>query len=239
MAPLLHQIGEGACHDAHQQAQSGVALGAGRYPLRRLGDLIEFLQYGTSEKANSEQRGIPILRIPNVKSGMLDLAELKHIPLPDREVEGLRLQDGDMLVIRTSGSRDLVGTCAVFHAVGDFVFASYLIRARFERLQADPDFVALFLNSPVGRQQVDAVSRQIMQNNINSEELRGLRIPVPPLAVQRDLVARVNAARAEAARERAAAAALRASSAAEIEGLILGRQSDTPSYTNAASSGGK
>jgi type I restriction enzyme, S subunit len=57
---------------------------------------------------------------------------------------------------------------------------------------------------------------------INSNEVRNAPIPLPPLAVQRKLVKRVTAARAEIARERAAAAALRQSIAAEVEALILG-----------------
>ena len=39
---------------------------------------------------------------------------LIHIELPRKTLENLLLQDGDMLIIRTSGSRDLVGTCAAF-----------------------------------------------------------------------------------------------------------------------------
>jgi len=50
------------------------------------------------------------------------------------------------------------------------------------------------------------------------------RIPPPPLDVQRKLVERVTVARAEIARERAAAAALRQTIAAEVEALILGTQ---------------
>ena len=69
---------------------------------------------------------------------------------------------------------------------------------------------------------MDSISRQIMQNNINSEEIRTLRVPLPPPEIQRELVERVTAARAEIARERAAAADLRLSIAAEVESLILG-----------------
>ena len=126
------------------------------------------------------------------------------------------------LIIRTSGSRDLVGTCAIFHGSEQAVFASYLIRLRFDTARANPDYVCWFLNSALGRQQVDSISRQIMQNNINSEEIRTLRVPLPPPEIQRELVERVTAARAEIARERAAAADLRLSIAAEVESLILG-----------------
>ena len=69
---------------------------------------------------------------------------------------------------------------------------------------------------------MDFISRQIMQNNINSEEIRTLRVPLPSLEVQRKLVERVTAARTEMTRERTAAAELGEKIAAEIEAMILG-----------------
>jgi type I restriction enzyme S subunit len=74
----------------------------------------------------------------------------------------------------------------------------------------------------LGRQQVDAVSRQIMQNNINSEELRSLQIPLPPFAAQNQIMERVAAGRREIARERKAAEMLAKEISADVEALILG-----------------
>ena len=47
-----------------------------------------------------------------------------------------------------------------------------------------------------------------MEYGIDSEELRGSQIPLPPLPEQREIVTRVQTGRAETARERAAAARL-------------------------------
>jgi type I restriction enzyme, S subunit len=206
----------------NQLSQGGADITQGTFPVVELDSLLEVVQYGTSEKANSNGEGVPVLRIGNIKERRLDLSELKHISLPKKTLEGLLLQDGDVLIIRTSGSRDLVGTCAVFREEGDFVFASYLIRLRFEVSKVVPEFVSWFLNSPLGRQQVDAVSRQIMQNNINSGELRGLQIPLPPLAMQKHVMERVAIGREGIAREREAADRLARDINAEVEGLILG-----------------
>jgi type I restriction enzyme S subunit len=164
----------------NQLNQGGADISRGEFPIVELDSILTMVQYGTSEKANSTDSGIPVLRISNIKERVLDLSELKHVPLSKKTAESLLLQAGDVLIVRTSGSRDLVGTCAVFRAEGDFVFASYLIRLRFDTSKVLPDYVSWFLNSPLGRQQVDAVSRQIMMNNINSEELRGLQVPLPP-----------------------------------------------------------
>jgi type I restriction enzyme, S subunit len=207
----------------NQQAQSGVDITQGKYPVLSLNSCLEMVQYGTSEKANSAGRGTPVLRINNVKGRTIDTSHLKHLELPEKVRRGLLLSDGDILVIRTSGSRDLVGTCAVFHELGQYVFASYLIRLRPDLSKANSDFIVWFLNSSLGRQQVDATSRQIMQNNINSEELRSLQIPLPPLPVQQAMMKRVEAGRAEIAALKADAQARADAAKADVEAMILGQ----------------
>jgi type I restriction enzyme S subunit len=206
----------------NQQAQAGMDLTRGRYPVVPLGSLLTLVQYGTSEKANSGGLGTPVLRINNIKDGVIETGELKHLELPSKTREGLLLEDGDILIIRTSGSRDLVGTCAVFHEQSPYVFASYLIRLRADRRRADPGYIARLINSPVGRQQVNAISRPIMQNNINSQEIGRLEIPLPPLEVQRKIISEVQAGLAEIEALRAEASARTAAANTEIERLILG-----------------
>jgi type I restriction enzyme, S subunit len=120
----------------------------------------------------------------NIKDGVVDLGDVKHVELPDSERAGLLLDPDNILINRTN-SKELVGKCAVFYEPGHYVFASYLIRLKLDTDRAAPDFVAFVINSPVGRQQIDAVSRQIIgQANINTEEIRSLQIPLPSPAVQ-------------------------------------------------------
>lgn len=58
--------------------------------------------------------------------------------------------------------------------------------------------------------------------SINKEELDRFPIPLPPLPIQREIVERVAADRAEIAREREAADRLARDINAEVEALILG-----------------
>lgn len=202
--------------------QSGADLTRGKYPVVDLGSLLELVQYGTSEKANTNNDGVAVIRMNNILDGELDLEKLKHLRLSKNEMGKLLLKDGDILFNRTN-SKELVGKCAVFQAQGEYVFASYLIRIRANSSKANPHFLAYAVNSPIGRQQINALSRQIIgQANINSVELRGLQIPLPPLSVQKQIMERVAAGREEITREREAAERLACDINAEVEALILG-----------------
>jgi hypothetical protein len=61
-----------------------------------------------------------------------------------------------------------------------------------------------------------------MQNSINSEELRGLQITLPPLTFQKQIMERVAAGSEEIAREREAADHLVREVNVEVEAMILG-----------------
>jgi len=207
--------------------QTRADLTRGLYPAVDLGALLEAVQYGTSEKANTTADGVAIIRMNNIVNGELDLGNLKHVRLAKNETEGLLLKDGDVLFNRTN-SKELVGKCAVFHARGEFVFASYLIRIRADLSRSNPDFLAYVINSPIGRQQINALSRQIIgQANINSVELRGLQVPLPPLPVQNQIMVRVGTGRGEIAREREAAGHLTRKIKAGIEAMIMGTKNVT------------
>ncbi len=206
----------------NQAARAGADISQGKYPVINLGSVLELVQYGTSEKANTRGEGVPILRMNNIVDGVLDTRHLKYVRLPEKERARLLLQEGDILFNRTN-SKELVGKCAVFHEDTNYVFASYLIRLRVESSKISPDFLAFAINSPIGRIQIDALSRQIIgQANINTEELRSFRIPLPPLTMQQAIVQRVAEGRTAIAQEKEKTRCLAVMVEKEIEEMILG-----------------
>ena len=122
---------------------------------------------------------------------------MKYIELNERELANYRLANNDILINRTN-SKELVGKCGVFRETGDWVFASYLIRVQTNQSHLLPQFASDFLGTSIGRLQIDCLSRQIIgMTNINAEEIRQLRIPLPDIFTQEKLVTRMDAARAE------------------------------------------
>lgn len=160
---------------------------------RRIGEVLENLKYGTATKCVYEQHGVPVLRIPNVVNGKIDHGDIKYAELSVRELNQLRLEQGDILVIRSNGSVALVGRSAV---VGKdeqgFAYAGYLIRLRPNRSKIEPYFLNLVLASFDVRLQIELKARSTSGvNNINSEEVRALRFKLPPLPEQKEILNRV------------------------------------------------
>lgn len=231
----------------HQIAAIAVDLDSGKYAPRPLGSLLTLVQYGSSQKADRTGRGTPIIRMNNIVDGVFDLSDLKYVQLSNSETESLLLERNDIVINRTN-SKELVGKCAVFEAEGAFVFASYLIRLRADTDQADPAFLAYVINGSIGRGQIDQVSRQIGgQANINTDEIRALRIPCPDPDEQRLLMKPVLAARKETTSLRQRAVQAEQAALDQAEEMILGRSrkanadgNDTPASAPvmaAASSG--
>jgi type I restriction enzyme S subunit len=167
---------------------------AGSWRHATLGEVVREFRYGTSNKSSAE--GKPTLRIPNVVGDAVNLTDLKFVPVSDPDFERLRLQDGDLLFVRTNGNADYIGRCAVFDAptidaagydAGEFIYASYLVRARLKDGDVLPLFVQCFLASPEGRRALRARSKTSAgQFNINTEGLGTIPVPVPPLRLQKE-----------------------------------------------------
>ena len=97
----------------------------------RLGNLVEEPKYGTSKKCDYNINGIGVLRIPNISDGLINDSDLKFAQFDSTEIENYHLKAGDILTIRSNGSVDLVGKCALVSTKDEkHLYAGYLIRLR-------------------------------------------------------------------------------------------------------------
>lgn len=151
-----------------------------------LGELVEDPRYGTSKKCGADAKGVPVLRIPNIGDGIVSQADLKYASFDAKERKAYELREGDLLTIRSNGSVDLVGKCALIREVDEhFLYAGYLIRLRPKRDLAEPRFLLYHLSSLPSRVEIESKAKSTSGvNNINAQELKDLTITLPPLKDQ-------------------------------------------------------
>ncbi len=175
----------------------------GKWEMVKLGEVIEKPTYGTSKKCDYDIVGTGVLRIPNIGNGYIIDDDLKFAVFSDEEKEKYALKEGDLLTIRSNGSVDLVGKCALISSKEEkYLFAGYLIRLRPFPEKVNSKFLTLTLESHNLRIQIEDKAKSTSGvNNINSVELQNLIIPLPPLAEQQHIVVEIESrlSQAEAA----------------------------------------
>ncbi|MGV7213476.1 restriction endonuclease subunit S [Bradyrhizobium sp. UFLA05-112] len=141
--------------------------------------------YGTSSPTSGKGR-YPVLRMGNMIEGGLSYAKLAYINLDRESFEAIRLIRGDILLNRTN-SLDLVGKISLFDLDMEAVTASYIVTYRLDTTQIVPAFCNFILNSTLYQRKIKALARpSISQANINPTTFRNeLSIAVPSLTEQR------------------------------------------------------
>ena len=184
--------------------------------------------FGLSIKASLLQKKgmIPVLRMSNIVNGKIDFSGLKYLPLKcavtDKEPDKWLLRDGDLLITRTNGSKDLVGKAAVFHGNEIYTYASYLIRYRFDTSVVLPEYVNILFMTPIVKEQIAVMRRQGGgQYNLNSDEIGAIKIPVPSIDEQKLIIEKYCSTKDGANAYYNKAAELKAKASSDFESAIF------------------
>src|SRR2546422_6195698 len=130
----------------------------------RMAEVIAETRNGLYKPDTFYGRGTPILKMFNIGhlDGTWNLANVDMVELTEAEHADYGLEAGDLFLNRVN-SRELVGKCAVVdERTAGAVFESKNIRVRVDRQIALPEWVAAWLNSDGGRQQVQKRLNQIV-----------------------------------------------------------------------------
>lgn len=179
--------------------------------------------YGTSEKCAPDGAGTPVLRIPNIRGGSIDLNDLKLTAAPLAMRDGAELDVGDLLIIRTNGSEDLIGRAAVVlnRPTEPTYFASYLIRLRLIGSTHLLSWLALLVDSTVFRGAVlRSIASSAGQYNLSLSKIESFAVPIPPLDEVSAILERVGASQEQMSIGRELIEAVEDSSAALRQSIL-------------------
>lgn len=158
-----------------------------------LGDIAISVRNGISIKPVGES-GTRILRISAVRPMTLDLDDVRYLGQPLDNFDSFRLAAGDVVFTRYNGSVDLVGVCAaVPELLEPTVYPDKLIRIRVPSDVLLPAFLVIAASTGEGRAFIGSRIRTTAgQAGVSGADIKGIPLRVPPLAVQRRIVAEVD-----------------------------------------------
>ena len=181
--------GEGACPHA---PQAGRAVAPRPPPLVRLGDVcaqVRGVSYKPRDARDEFAAGyVPLLRANNIGENGLNHDEIVYVK---REcVKDFQfLHPGDLLVCASSGSRHLVGKAAQILSDEQETFGAFCKVVRPDPQRILPDYLAQYFQSDVYRRTIANKAAGANINNIRSEHIDDLQIPLPPLPEQKRIAA--------------------------------------------------
>lgn len=135
----------------------------------------------------------PYLRVANVQRGYMTLDQIEYFEIEDGELEKYTLNEGDILIVEGNGSAEEIGRCAIWHdQIKNCVHQNHLIRIR-GFFVATGLFSTKFLNSPLGISEMKRLSITTSGlYTLSVGKIRSICIPLPPLAEQKRIVAKVD-----------------------------------------------
>ena len=156
---------------------------------KRLSEISRKIHYGFTASANKMADAVRLLRITDIQDNSVDWFSVPGCEIGEKALPQFKLEKGDILVARTGGT---IGKSFLVQDVPvAVVFASYLIRVQGSHEIYDR-YLKLFLESPIYWIQLHDGSRGAGQPNVNGQTLGKMLVPLPPLAEQHRIVAKVD-----------------------------------------------
>ncbi len=170
------------------------AVSCSSFPSVALGDVCELARGVVFSKDDEvSEGGVQVLRANNINKDRYELNfdDIKRVSPKSDFSDEKKLRKNDIFICLASGSKDHVGKVALIKEDTDFYFGGFMgaIRVKPERLNA-----GYLLKQLTTGHFNDFLREQIAGANINNLSgglLYRFQIPLPPLAVQQEIVAEI------------------------------------------------
>jgi type I restriction enzyme S subunit len=190
---LKRLLTRGIGHTRFKQTEMG-ELPEG-WEVKPLREVLSLSQGGIwGDEPDNSVDVFPVLRsteIDHEGNLHLDSPTMAWRKVPKQKAERYALKDGDILVVKSSGSAHLLGRVALFHQQGEqiFLFSNFLHRLRANDEICNSIFLYYVLISPIAKQTLKQIQETTSGlRNLPMDEYLQMPIPLPPLEEQKQIV---------------------------------------------------
>ena len=153
-----------------------------------LGEVADSIQYGYNASAKESGR-IKMVRISDIHDDKVSWERVPYCDILGKDIPSYLLTPNDILFARTGGT---VGKSYLVREVPqEAIYAGYLIRVRFRSGLLMPSYAKFFMDSPLYWAQLREGTIATAQPNCNGKTLSKMLFPLPPLAEQKRIVAKI------------------------------------------------
>ena len=155
------------------------------WSVKELGQLASDVSYGYTASSSPENVGPQMVRITDIQGGNVAWDKVPYCQIAEDKVDKYLLAENDLLFARTGAT---VGkSFLIKEKPPRSVYASYLIRVRCKDSSLI-NYLSKFFNSQHYWSQITEFSSGIGQPSVNGTKLKKLKIPLPSLAEQSEIV---------------------------------------------------
>jgi type I restriction enzyme S subunit len=142
-----------------------------------------------SSLGNDEEALVRVIRVSDIKETLtIDYASVPWRCVTQKEVKRLALRDGDIIVVKSSGSQAKVisGRAALFEQQSEiFLPSNFVFAVRCNAKEVSPRFLWSWLNSEPLKQVIKQMVATFTYPNLKKSDYVNLPIPLPPLEEQK------------------------------------------------------
>ena len=150
------------------------------------------LSNGTASRGTEGGIERPVLRLADLSGNTINTENVRKISLTEREFLSHKVQKDDLLFVRVNGSKERVATAFHYTAEKTISYCDHLFCGHKCSSLVDVDYVMFAFNCWATRKQlIPEIKTTAGQNTIIQTSMARILLPLPPLAEQKRIVARL------------------------------------------------
>ena len=162
------------------------------FPEVNLGNIASF-KNGLNYSAKSKGELVTVLGVKDfLESFSPDIDKLEQVRIDGELNESYKLQAGDILVVRSNGSTNLVGRFIyIDRLLTDTSYSGFTIRIRANSERVNSKYLCYCLRTQKVRNRITKNPQGANIKSINQTMLSSIKVPLPALSEQSEMIAKV------------------------------------------------
>ncbi len=135
--------------------------------------------------------GTPYIKVANVKPGEFDFNKMQYIEFDSSKIsKNIQLKQGNILLTR----KGTYGNALSLDKDFNYVISSEVFYIELNQSKINSKYLEIFFNSNVGQKQFLRHSIGAIMGSLSQEAIKNLKIPLPSLPIQKEIVTIYNKA---------------------------------------------